>query len=89
MAEQEVLVRVVRRDGVLVAGPDALSWLQGQVSQDVEQMLDGETRHSLVLSPEGKVVSLCRVTLLGGEQAQLDVEEGRGGELAERLSRFT
>lgn len=88
MAEQEVLTREVVRDGILVAGPDALSWLQGQLTQDVGDLAVGASRLSLVLSPQGKIESFCRVTRTGEEELLLDVERGFGESLGERLRRF-
>lgn len=88
MAEDPVSVRRVRRDGVLVEGPDSLSWLQGQLTQDISDMADGESRLTLVLSPQGKVDSYGRVTALTPERFLLDVEAGYGASLLERLSRF-
>lgn len=78
----------VRRDGVLVEGPDALEWLQGQLTQDLAEMAEGDTRHSLVLTPQGKVASFCRVTRVRADSYLLDLEKGHGGELFERLRRF-
>lgn len=88
MAESNVPVRRVRRDGVLVEGDDALSWLQGQVSQDLSAMADGESRLTLVLSPQGKVSSFARVTQLDPRRILLDLEAGYGAALMERLTRF-
>jgi folate-binding protein YgfZ len=88
MAEAPPPVRTVVRDGILVSGPDATSWLQGQVSQDLETLAPGETRLTLVLSPQGKIDSFCRVTRLDGDRLLLDVERGFGEALLERLRRF-
>ncbi len=88
MADARVLTRRTVRDGIVVEGPDASSWLQGQLSQDVAGMVEGESRLTLVLSPQGKVESFCRVTLLGGDRWLLDVERGFGSALVERLARF-
>lgn len=87
MAE-DVLTRAVVRDGVTVEGADAETWLQGQVTQDVSAMADGEIRHALVLSPQGKVVALGRVSRLSEERYLLDVERGHGMALYERLMQF-
>ncbi|MHB1987052.1 MAG: CAF17-like 4Fe-4S cluster assembly/insertion protein YgfZ [Acidimicrobiales bacterium] len=88
MTEEGVLTRTIERDGVVVEGPDARSWLQGQITQDLENMGAGESRLSLVLSPQGKVDSLCRVTLVGPDRLLLDVERGFGDLLSTRLARF-
>ncbi|MGO9560161.1 MAG: YgfZ/GcvT domain-containing protein [Acidimicrobiales bacterium] len=88
MADAPVLIRRARRDGILVEGPDARSWLQGQITQDIDGLADGESRLTLVLSPQGKVESFCRVTALSDECLLLDTEVGHGCALAERLRRF-
>ena len=76
------------RDAVVARGPDAHSWLQGQVSQDIAPLKVGESAETLVLSPQGKVQVYCRVTILGEDVVLLDTEAGYGDVLADRLRRF-
>jgi anthranilate synthase component 1 len=76
-----------RRDCLSVIGPDAFSFLQGQVSQEIDIPI-GESRDTFVLSPQGKLVSFARVVRLADDQFLLDTEAGRGPELLERLKRF-
>jgi anthranilate synthase component 1 len=76
-----------RRDVVTASGPDAFSFLQGQVSQDIDVPV-GDARETLVLSPQGKLVSLARVTRRAEDEFVLDTEAGYGAELVERLMRF-
>jgi folate-binding protein YgfZ len=76
------------RDLVLVRGPDARSWLQGQISQDLEGVSTGDSVESLVLSPQGKVDAYCRATFLAEDAVLLDTESGYGEALFERLRRF-
>jgi folate-binding protein YgfZ len=85
--------RVVERDAVVVSGPGALEWLQGQVSQDIASL--GEHNgagasglDTLVLSPQGKVESFCRMSRLEAEVYLLDLRAGFGKALHERLRRF-
>ena len=59
---QEVGAVWVPRDVVRTAGPEAVSYLQGQLSQDVEGLPLGESAESLLLSPQGKIDALVRVT---------------------------
>ncbi|MGA2210166.1 MAG: glycine cleavage T C-terminal barrel domain-containing protein [Acidimicrobiales bacterium] len=86
--------RAVPRDGVLVTGPGALDWLQGQVSQDLAQLSPADSAtgtpsiDTLVLSPQGKIESACRVTSLGLDRYLLDVRSGFGDALFDRLRRF-
>jgi anthranilate synthase component 1 len=76
-----------QREALLVRGPDALSFLQGQVSHDVDIPV-GTARDALVLSPQGKVVALVRVTRLSDDELVIDTEAGYGAAVVERLNRF-
>jgi folate-binding protein YgfZ len=76
------------RDVVVVEGPDALSYLQSQVSQDLRQLAVGASTWTLVLEPAGKVTSLARVTRSTAERFELDTDAGYGADLLARLDRF-
>jgi folate-binding protein YgfZ len=76
------------RDVVVVEGPDALSYLQSQVSQDLRQLEVGASTWTLVLEPAGKVTSLARVTRSTAERFELDTDAGYGADLLARLDRF-
>jgi tRNA-modifying protein YgfZ len=78
---------ILDRDVVTVTGPDAFSFLQSLVSQDVDGMPDGEVRRSLLLTPKGKVTSVFRLVRVG-DDAWLDLEAGHGDDLREALERF-
>jgi len=78
----------VPRDFVRVSGPDALSFLQGQLSQDVDALGVGASALSLILQPQGKVDALVRVTRTGGDEVVLDVQGGWGEAVTTRLQRF-
>jgi folate-binding protein YgfZ len=53
--------------GVLrVAGPDALSFLQGQLTNDVRLLTDGRTQLAALNTPQGRVVALLRLRLVDG-----------------------
>ena len=76
------------RDFVRAAGPDAVAFLQGQLSQDVAGLaVDGST-WALLLQPQGKVVALLRVLRLGQEEYVLETDAGFGPAVVERLNRF-
>jgi tRNA-modifying protein YgfZ len=74
-------------DVVEVSGPDAAKFLDGQISQAVESLAEGEARWSFVLQPQGKVVALVRVQRTG-EGFRLITDAGSGDAVAERLKRF-
>jgi tRNA-modifying protein YgfZ len=76
------------RDAVRVTGPDGLSFLQGQCSQDVAGLAVGESAWSLVLQPQGKIEALVRITRVADDILVLDTEGGWGPRLLERLNRF-
>ena len=76
------------RDVVRVAGPDAVAYLQGQLSQDVEALAVGSSARSFVLQPNGKVDAWVRVTRTAPDEVVLDVDEGHGDALTARLRRF-
>ncbi len=78
---------VLPRDLVRVRGPDAFAFLQSLVSQDLDGMVDGEVRWSLLLTPQGKVDSVFRV-LRVRDEAWLDVEAGWGQALAASIGRY-
>ena len=76
------------RDFVRVHGPDAFSWLQGQLSQDVSRLEVGDAVDSFLLQPQGKVDAMVRVTRTGDEDAVVDVDGGFGQAVLSRLLRF-
>ena len=83
-----VIAALAPRDAVLVAGSDAASYLQGQISQDVEAVEAGASAWSLVLAPQGKVDAWFRLTRNHDSTFVLDVDAGFGPALLSRLERF-
>lgn len=84
-------VVVQTRDVVAVAGPEAVTFLQGQLSQDVAALAPGSSAWSLLLQPQGKVDAWLRVTRPPAEVADtlvLDVDAGFGEAVVARLERF-
>ncbi|MGH9098159.1 MAG: YgfZ/GcvT domain-containing protein [Acidimicrobiales bacterium] len=76
------------RDVLLVSGPDATTYLQGQTSQDVAGLGAGATAESLLLSPQGKLDAFIRVTRTGTDDFVLDTDPGFGEVVKARLERF-
>jgi folate-binding protein YgfZ len=77
------------RDVVRVAGPDAESFLQGQLSQDVAGLAaGGGSAWSFLLQPQGKVDAFLRVTKQADDEFILDVDAGWGEAVMARLNRF-
>ncbi|MFL6205288.1 MAG: YgfZ/GcvT domain-containing protein [Acidimicrobiales bacterium] len=78
----------IERDAVLVAGTEAVTYLQGQLSQDLEALGVGDSAPSLLLQPTGKVDAWLRVTRTGEDELALDVDPGHGEAVLARLQRF-
>ena len=76
------------RDVLALRGPDAITYLQGQLSQDVAALGVGESALSFLLQPQGKVDALVRVTRMGEEEVVVDVDAGWGDAVQTRLARF-
>ena len=71
--------------GVLrVAGEDAASFLQGLLTNDVENLGEGEARYAALLSPQGKILFDFLVLRVAGGFL-LDCAAGQRAELAKRL----
>jgi folate-binding protein YgfZ len=76
------------RDVVAAVGPDAGTFLQGQLSQDILALPDGGSGWSWLLAPTGKVDALVRVSRLAGDDWVLDTDRGWGEAVVTRLNRF-
>lgn len=76
------------RDVVRVAGPEARTYLQGQLSQDVEALAVGRAADTFVLQPTGKVDAWMRISRLADDDYVLDVDAGWGEVVVARLKRF-
>lgn len=75
------------RDLVRVGGPDAATFLQSQVTQDLSTVEPGELVWTLVLNPDGKIAALAGVKR-NDDWWELDVDCGFADALAQRLTRF-
>lgn len=79
--------RRARRGVIRVFGSEAATYLQGQISQDVESIADGESAWSLVLDPSGKLVAWFRLWVRD-DGFLIDTEPDVVDALAARLERF-
>jgi len=77
-----------QRQAVIAEGPDALSFLQGQLSQDLDALAPGEASWSLVLHPQGKISAWFRITRVADDRFVLDLDAGWADEVLTRLNRF-
>jgi folate-binding protein YgfZ len=76
------------RDFVQVSGPDTMTFLQGQLSQDLDQLAVGSSVASFLLQPQGKVDALLRITRTADDSVVLDTDAGFGDAVRARLERF-
>jgi folate-binding protein YgfZ len=78
----------IQRDVVRVDGPEAIDFLQGQLSQDVTALAIEDSAPALLLQPTGKVDAWLRATRVADDAVLLDVEAGFGEAVLARLQRF-
>lgn len=73
---------------VVASGPDATSFLQSLVSQDLDPIPVGGSAASLLLSPQGKLEVVFRAVHAGEDEWWLDTYAEYGPHLASTLGRF-
>ncbi len=73
---------------IRVSGPDAASFLNNLLTQDVCKLGAVGAQYAALLSPQGKIVVDMIVSAGAGEEIFLDVDSERGGELLRRLLLF-
>ncbi|MBA3567206.1 MAG: folate-binding protein YgfZ [Actinobacteria bacterium] len=83
-------LRVARRprDFVAVRGPDAASYLQAMVSNDVEALGPGEACEALFLTPKARVIAPMTVLRRAADDFLLLTEPGLGEQLRAGLTRM-
>jgi folate-binding protein YgfZ len=78
----------IARDLVVVDGPDASSFLQSLVSQDLDPIPVGASGHALLLQPQGKLLVDFYAVRAAEDTWWCVCEGGFGAELAAGLNRF-
>jgi folate-binding protein YgfZ len=73
---------------VAVSGPDATSFLQSLLSQDLDPIAVGESAPALLLQPQGKLIATMRALHAADDTWWCVTDEGAGAALAEGLNRF-
>ena len=76
------------RDFVAVRGPDAASYLQAMVSNDVEALGPGESCEALFLTPKARVIAPMTVLRRSADDFLLLTEPGLGVRLRQGLVRM-
>jgi folate-binding protein YgfZ len=73
---------------VLLDGPDALSYLDSQCTQDLAGLAVGSTAETLLLGPDGHVVAFAEAQRVAEETVLLAVPAGCADAVRARLERF-
>ncbi len=76
------------RSGVAIGGSDAIAFANGQLSQDITAMVDGTTRRSLLLEPDGHLGDLVFVMRVSEQRLVVTGAWDRAEEIKSRLARF-
>ncbi|MEO7555766.1 MAG: glycine cleavage T C-terminal barrel domain-containing protein [Acidimicrobiales bacterium] len=71
-----------------MSGEDTITFLQGQLSQDIAALNVGSSAWTLLLEPNGKVTAWMRATRVGATAVTLDTDPGMGAAVVARLERF-
>lgn len=72
------------RDVIRVGGPERGAFLNGLLSQKVEDLPEGALCHGALLTPQGKIVETMMIGA-ASDALWVDVPAGRGAALAKRL----
>ncbi len=87
MSETRAAVAPEAFDLVWIEGPDAVSFADGQLSQDLAAMAPGGVRRSLLLEPRGKLRAILWA-LRGSDVIGLAAWAGTGEQVAADLDRY-
>lgn len=85
MSSTPLTATPIARDIVIVEGSDARSYLQTQLTQDIEAIDLAGSAWSFILDPKGSIEALVRVTRIGNDRLTLDTEPGYGDLVHARL----
>ena len=77
-----------RRGKLLVSGPDAAEFLQGQLTNDVEALAPGEGCYAALLDRKGHIQADMRVLRLGPEELWVDTEPQAGALARQHLETY-
>lgn len=78
----------LEREFIKVIGKDSSSYLQGQLTQNIDSVKIGESVLSFILEPQGKVDALVRVTKIDEQEWLLDTNKGFGQVVIDRLCKY-
>ena len=78
------VVRRTDRRVLAVSGADRAAWLQGLLTNDVQNLAEGERRYAAWLTPQGRMITDLNVTA-NGDRLLLDVPATLAAQLRDRL----
>ena len=78
------VVRRTDRRVLAISGADRATWLQGLVTNDVQNLAEGESRYAAWLTPQGRMITDMNV-VARGERLLLDVPATLAADLRDRL----
>lgn len=78
------VVRRTDRRVLAVSGADRATWLQGLVTNDVQNLAEGESRYAAWLTPQGRMITDMNV-VAQGDRLLLDVPATLAADLRDRL----
>jgi folate-binding protein YgfZ len=73
---------------VEVKGPDAVDFLQGQVTNDIAALEPGQGCYALLLNPKGRILADMRILMRNSEELWIDGEAVVMGTVASHLSMY-
>jgi len=76
------------RAHLAVRGPDALEYLQGQVTNDVQALAPGQGCYAALLNPKGRILGDMRVLAITPEELWLDLEGSAKDAVLRELSMY-
>src|SRR5687767_4071869 len=78
------VVRRTDRRVLAISGADRATWLQGLVTNDVQNLAEGESRYAAWLTPQGRMITDMNVAARG-DRLLLDVPATLAADLRDRL----
>jgi folate-binding protein YgfZ len=78
------VVRRTDRRVLAISGADRATWLQGLLTNDVQNLAEGERRYAAWLTPQGRMITDLNV-VAQGERLLLDVPATLAADLRDRL----
>ncbi len=82
-----VVARLTGLTALEAKGPDAVDFLNGQLTADVRGLGNGATTRSLLLNHKGQAMAEAQVLRLAADHVVLVVDDGRGDWVRETLER--